>query len=503
MGEVATSALTPATRLRVRSGGTCHRDRAREQTLYETKDAVEIKALVAGVQIDEDESGFHCMCCGNPSLEFYAGDRLLLTLGFHHGKGLRWVEGWRGDAALTAKSSSFLVRWLADRNVKGPLEEREEAAERVRASDRKTAQAISGMPPALAKAFLAGNDEFKAALARELPDKKEQAMVCLQVFGTSNDSWTMLESLEQRADALLGGYNIAVLAAAAEEALLGRDRQARRGAARLWMSYRSPLDDWKPSNIAELRRIVVQVEQEARYYPLRMDAVSHLATWKESFAAEEIDRRLRAGLHDPAPQVRRKAMLIAGQIKHSASIATLMSVLQGKAITTEPLPDVPQWEKTDVPKGFGDVAKGCSDVEVAGLALGYMNHAVAKSLLEHMQPRTAMVEVSLVLLGDGSQLKSEHFKSKDDNQELQLAAVEAVIRFKGRHGLQHALDYRQATHWWEEEVVAERLSQMLREEKAPGSEKLQNCKNLEELQKWFNAHGAEYLSTGATGTDRR
>jgi hypothetical protein len=65
-------------------------------------------------------SGFHCMCCGEPSIEFYRGERLVLTLGFHHGQSLRWVGGWPGDGALITDSARFLVKWLADHEVEGP-----------------------------------------------------------------------------------------------------------------------------------------------------------------------------------------------------------------------------------------------------------------------------------------------------------------------------------------------------------------------------------------------
>lgn len=491
--EALTSALAPAKRLRVRSGGTCHRDEAQEQTLYETNDPAEIKQLLAGIQINEAQSGFHCMCCGNPSLEFYAGERLLLTLGFHHGRGLRWRDGWPGDAMLTPQSSTFLVGWLAKRNVKSPLIEQEAAAERARATQHKMVQATAGMPAALAEAFAAGPDKFKAALVRALPDKKDRARIWLAVFGTSNDSWTMLEPLEQMSDQQLRTYDDAILAAAVEAALLGDDRQVRRGAARLWMSYRSPLEAWNPPNVAELRRIVLQVQQEARYYPLRMSALDKLAAWSQMVSAEELNRRLAAGLHDPAPPVRRKAMLIAGRIRHATSIAALMGVLQGNTLDVEPLPDVPLWEQSDVRPGFGDVAKGCSDAEVAALALAHMQHAEAKPVIEQIRPQTALVEVSLALLGHGDKLKPEHFDTKENNQELQLAAVEAVVRSKGRYGLKFALGYRQATHWWENEAVAVRLSQMLRAESAPDSQQLANCKSLDVLQEWFTKHGADYL----------
>jgi hypothetical protein len=339
------------------------------------------------------------------------------------------------------------------------------------------------------KAFAADANRFKAALLKEIPEKADQAAVWMRIYGTSNGSWSQLEYVEQLASEQLGAFEPKVLENAAEKALLGKDRQLRRGAARLWQSWRSPLAEWKPAKSAELHRIVVQIQQEARYYPLRMEALDHLAAWNKDFSPDELGRCLAAGLHDPEPQVRRKAMLVAGGLRHAPSVADLMSVLEGSQLKVANLPEVPPWESRDVPDGFGDIAEGCSDAEVAALALADMQHAAARSVIESKKPQTAMYEVALALLGEGERLKPAYFSTEGKNQELQLAAVKAVIRSKGRYGLKMALDYQQATHWWEEEHVAQGLSQMLIAEKAPGSDKLKDCKSLMMLKEWFGKHG--------------
>lgn len=144
------TAVKPATRLRIRSGGTCNRELVREETLFETESAAEIKQFFTLIQIDEERSGGACFCGGDPSFEFYQGDRLLLTLGFHHGVALRWPGGWPGDAELTRQSGDLIIEWLANRNVTGPRTEREKAAvkaaEKLRARERKIAQARTEMP---------------------------------------------------------------------------------------------------------------------------------------------------------------------------------------------------------------------------------------------------------------------------------------------------------------------------------------------------------------------
>lgn len=492
--ETLTTALESVNRLRVRSGGTCHRDETSEQTLFETSDAEQIKQLLTGIEVLEDRSGFHCMCCGDPSLEFYSGDKLLATLGFHHGQGLRWVGGWPGDAALSPQSASFLVDWLAARNVGGPSNDREKLANQEQATQRKISQATAGLSPSLAKAFAAGPQAFNAALTREIPDKKAQIKLWLQILGTSNDSWSQSDSIDHAAEEALKSYDQKNLQSAVENALAGQDRQLKRGAARLWMSWQSPLEEWQPENIAQLHRIVIQVQQEAQYYPLRMEALQNLASWHQEFTPDNLALSLENGLTDPAPQVRRRGMLVAGRIKHQSSVPVLLAVLQGESVTTHSLADVSTWEKTDVPEGFGDVAEGRSDREVAALALALMNHGPAKTVIEQALEPTPMKEVALALLGDGHRLQAEHFKTETNNQELQLAATEAVIRSKGKFGLDLAMGYQQATHWWEEEHVAKQLSQMLLAENAPGQRELKQSDSIEKLREWFNKYGQQYLA---------
>lgn len=120
------AAVSGSSRLRVRSGGTCHRDLESEKTLIDLKDADLIETLIAAIQIDPAQSGGHCMCCGHPCFEFYKGDKLIATIGFHHGRSLRWPDGWPGDAVVLPESADFLCDFLADHGHRGPKEAREQ-----------------------------------------------------------------------------------------------------------------------------------------------------------------------------------------------------------------------------------------------------------------------------------------------------------------------------------------------------------------------------------------
>ena len=70
-------------------------------SMFEVKDAAEIEHIVGRIAIDEKRSGGHCMCCGEPSFEFYKDEELVAMVGFHHGRSIRWLGGWPGDGMLT------------------------------------------------------------------------------------------------------------------------------------------------------------------------------------------------------------------------------------------------------------------------------------------------------------------------------------------------------------------------------------------------------------------
>lgn len=486
-------ALAKTTKVRVRTGGTCHRDEQRERTLFESAQPEDLKQIIAGIQLHEDYGGFACGCCGEPSIEFYDEHGLTATLGFHHGRSLRWPGGWPGDAALTRDSANFLIDWLAEHGATGPRDDRKRAIEEVQARRRKGEQALVGMPPALAAALRKGPEAFDELLAKDPKDPVAQAEIVLRMFGTSNESWTFSDQLDQFAEERLKKFDRATQMAAVERGLKSDDRQLRRGAARFWKSSaESPLGVRQPADFAKLLEIVVTVQMESRYYPQRIAGLTQLSGLRSTFPKEVFDAQLAAGLHDPEPQVRRKAMLVAGETKHAGSAADLLLVLAGKSLEVRPLPVVPEWETRDIPPARDRVADSCTDIEVAALALGRMNHLAAKPAIAALKPATPMTEVALALLGDGDRLQPEHFATPDNNQALQFGAVEAVIRSRGRFGLPMALGYRQATHWWEEERVAVWLAKTINATGAPASDELVDCKSLKTLREWYDKHGADF-----------
>ena len=104
--------LRGITRLRVRSGGLCHRNAEEEQTVLEQTAPDAISELVASIRIDEHLSrGGECACCGGPTFEFYRGGELAAAISVQHWLSLRWPEHWQGDARLTRESIRLLRDW--------------------------------------------------------------------------------------------------------------------------------------------------------------------------------------------------------------------------------------------------------------------------------------------------------------------------------------------------------------------------------------------------------
>jgi hypothetical protein len=134
-------------------------------------------------------------------------------------------------------------------------------------------------------------------------------------------------------------------------------------------------------------------------------------------------------------------------------VDSLMKVVRGEPPETNPLPGVPESETVDVFEGIAEVAGKSTDAEIAALALGMLEHTEVKPLIVAQQPLTPMFKIALALLGEPERLERDHFRSPDSNQPLQLAAVAAVVRCRGRAGLGFAVHY-QYTAWWEPQYVA-------------------------------------------------
>ena len=200
MNEALAVVLSTADKLRARTGGVCHRQEAEEKTIYETQEAALIAEVAAHFQVADSSSGGHCMCCGDPTFEFYRSGELVATLGFHHGRSLRWADGvWPGDGMLLNDSARFLIDWLASHGYRGPKNEYEEQILQQKAAERRWDRAKALMPQAVLTALgdAKSEEEAAAAFTKNVPDTSERAALLLKLYGRDDGTWTLTDRLDQ------------------------------------------------------------------------------------------------------------------------------------------------------------------------------------------------------------------------------------------------------------------------------------------------------------------
>lgn len=143
--------IVGASRLVVRTGGTCHRRPEREVVLFDTADRGELAAFAELWSLGASVPGVSCACCGDMTFELYDGPTLACAFSFHHGEHIRLAGSAWGDLAVPGGTQDALAKWLADKGISGRLADvwgrrrAEREAERWREA-AGTATAPSGAP---------------------------------------------------------------------------------------------------------------------------------------------------------------------------------------------------------------------------------------------------------------------------------------------------------------------------------------------------------------------
>ena len=209
-------ALKGTTRIVVREGGTCHRGSAPEKKLAEVTNPTEIVNLLAAIQI-EPGGGFACMCCGDPTFEFYKGRRLNVMLGYHHSQSVRWPR-FEWDAMLTEGSQEKVLSWLDAHGVTGPRKEKEEAVERRKKEKDQQAKWLEAAPAALKESWnvRAHAPSLHEKLKAEVQDEKERIRQLLHWYGSGAGTWREFPGYETIALDMIVKYSTESIVAACE-----------------------------------------------------------------------------------------------------------------------------------------------------------------------------------------------------------------------------------------------------------------------------------------------
>jgi len=348
-------AAAATTRIRARSGGTCHRLLDLEKTLFEVTQPEKIREVLRRLEIDETQSGFHCMCCGEPSFEFYRGEELIATLGFHHGRSLRWPDGWPGDGMLTGESADFFVQWLADHGVRGPLEEREHTKKQEAATRRRFERYEAILPPEVLDGLnLAESaEDAKEAFVDGIEDETERIVVYLRMLGCDSASWNLYCGLDDFfVESVLPEVGKPALSAAVRKGV--SDPAAANGAAR-----------W----IFEERKV---------------DSID-----SETLKAVLPDLG-RTGLGHPREANRRKTLAALGRINSPEAIELLRACLAGN-IAVEPLPEEEEVEpggKVVFRPEDRELKETWSDAACAAWILSKLSHRASLPLMQTLRERS-------------------------------------------------------------------------------------------------------------------
>jgi tetratricopeptide (TPR) repeat protein len=102
--------LPRVTRVRAIASGMFRGRAMGSEVVLETMDAKALTDFRKALRIVEDPATFtHCGCLGGPTLELYADQELVATIGLQHGHSFRWAQ-WKHDARL--RDGQVLTDWL-------------------------------------------------------------------------------------------------------------------------------------------------------------------------------------------------------------------------------------------------------------------------------------------------------------------------------------------------------------------------------------------------------
>ena len=209
------------------------------QVLLTITQADKIQMFHQLMEINENHTGFYCMCLGTYAIELYSDNRLKATIGFHHGVSIRY-DKWNSDAEL-AKSDDFLA-FLAEQGLTKPLADRIQEKRNME-SDRVAERKWLDMAPQCFRRFWGQINGFDnsyyplliSALNLEIPDKQKQIIALLQTFGKTDNFWTAYPAYEEVPNDILKTFEIKDIIEAYTQS--DRNYKTRKGLGRFLCSF--------------------------------------------------------------------------------------------------------------------------------------------------------------------------------------------------------------------------------------------------------------------------
>lgn len=302
--EAMLAALAGLDRIRLRSGTTCCRVEEDEVTRMEITKPEEIASFLALLRLDECGGEDRCMCCGKPTIEFHAGNRLLGAIDIHHASSLRWYDGpWPGDVPLAEDARLPLFEFLARHGEPGPLEGVEAGRRRDEARARREerhaallgAERLAALRADLAEA--SGYEAYPRVLAALEPDVEKRVSLALRLRGADDEDTGDAVSLAARYSLFADPRDVVIRVG---RKALDEDFEAARGFG---------------------------------YWLLVHGAVEGLDRATLDAVLEKAATRL---LVDPDPSVRGAAIWDLKDVAHPAALSLLRRVLGGRRLVVGP-----------------------------------------------------------------------------------------------------------------------------------------------------------------------
>lgn len=181
-------------RVVIKDGGV-HDDKAMtDKVLLTISRAENIAVFESLLEIDEQKSGFYCMCLGTYAIELYQDDIMQSIIGFHHNVSIRCSQ-FRSDTYL--KRNQDLITFLAGLGFTRPLDEYNESLRQSEERNIAEQRWFVNAP----KCFSTYKENMNVldqgylallinALNNEIPNRQEQVIKLLQTYGNSNNLWT-------------------------------------------------------------------------------------------------------------------------------------------------------------------------------------------------------------------------------------------------------------------------------------------------------------------------
>jgi hypothetical protein len=360
--------------------------------------AEEVASLVSAIRIDAEQSGFHCMCDGDYHFLFMKAGKEVASIGYHHSRSLRWHGGgWKGDGLLTEKSRNAVIKWFDDHTFDQLRKDYEKAVEESRREQKEEEEFASFFPEAALEAM--SLEEAIGAFA----SRTELGIACCKAMSvTSLKSWTISGGKERFALALGNELSGPEFQAVLDHFDASGEPQWLPGAARFFFRegfLAKTADDQRDEWIVKLAKIELNAEyDENKSQVMRQLAANPSSSISEllwEIANEQTGQALSEDAYGDEPNLVSSALLALAEAGDSKV-------------------------KTELEKRLANA----DDIDPSD--------------------RAAM-EIGLVMLGDPSFIRAEHFELA--SYTIGNAAIRAIERFDGKHGLQ-VLENAGTHHPW-------------------------------------------------------